>query len=196
MGAEARALFLDRDGVINVDRHYVHRIEDFEFVPGIFELCATAAELGYRLVVATNQAGIGRGLYTEADFQRLTAWMLDAFAQRGIRIARVYHCPDHPTAGIGAYCRDSFDRKPNPGMLLRAQADLGLDLRRSVFVGDKDSDMAAGRAAGVGHLVKLDAQVEGVRRAADVTVVGSLYEARDQLRRLEAAPNDRRVGAP
>ncbi|HOW46399.1 MAG TPA: HAD-IIIA family hydrolase, partial [Rubrivivax sp.] len=83
----ARALFLDRDGVINADRHYVHRIEDFEFVPGIFELCSTAAELGYRLVVATNQAGIGRGLYTEADFQRLTEWMLDVFGQRGIRIA-------------------------------------------------------------------------------------------------------------
>ena len=194
--AVARALFLDRDGVINVDRHYVHRIEDFEFVPGIFELCSTAAELGYRLVVATNQAGIGRGLYTEADFQRLTEWMLDVFGQRGIRIARVYHCPDHPTAGIGAHRRDSFDRKPNPGMLLRAQAELGLDLRRCVFLGDKDSDMAAGRAAGVGHLVKLDAQAEGVRRAADVTVVASLHEASTVLRRLETASNDRRVGAP
>ena len=192
----ARALFLDRDGVINADRHYVHRIEDFEFVPGIFELCSTAAELGYRLVVATNQAGIGRGLYTEADFQRLTEWMLDVFGQRGIRIARVYHCPDHPTAGIGVHRRDSFDRKPNPGMLLRAQADLGLDLRRSVFVGDKDSDMAAGRAAGVGQLVKLDAQTKGAHGAGDVTMVGSLYEACDQLRRLETAPKDRRVGAP
>lgn len=194
--AVARALFLDRDGVINVDRHYVHRIEDFEFVPGIFVLCATAAELGYRLVVATNQAGIGRGLYTEADFQRLTAWMLDVFGQRGIRIARVYHCPDHPTAGIGAYRRDSFDRKPNPGMLLRAQAELGIELRRSVFVGDKDSDMAAGRAAGVGHLVKLDAQAERVHRAADVTVVRSLDEASTVLRRLETAPVGSRSGAP
>ncbi|HOW46400.1 MAG TPA: HAD-IA family hydrolase, partial [Rubrivivax sp.] len=127
---------------------------------------------------------------------RLTEWMLDVFGQRGIRIARVYHCPDHPTAGIGAHRRDSFDRKPNPGMLLRAQAELGLDLRRCVFLGDKDSDMAAGRAAGVGHLVKLDAQAEGVRRAADVTVVASLHEASTVLRRLETASNDRRVGAP
>lgn len=150
-----KALFLDRDGVINVDRNYVHRIEDFEFLPGIFELCAAAVERGYLIVVITNQAGIGRGLYTEADFQQLTAWMVDAFLQRGIDIARVYHCPYHPTAGIGKFRRESFDRKPNPGMLLKARDDLNLDLAGSLFIGDKDSDMAAGLAAGVGHLVKL-----------------------------------------
>lgn len=149
------ALFLDRDGVINVDRRHVHRIEDFEFLPGIFELCAAAAECGYLLVVVTNQAGIGRGYYTEADFQRLTAWMVDAFRQRGVEIARVYHCPYHPTAGIGEYRRESPDRKPNPGMLLKARDELNLDLAGSLLIGDKDSDMAAGLAAGVGHLLKL-----------------------------------------
>jgi D-glycero-D-manno-heptose 1,7-bisphosphate phosphatase len=169
--AQARkALFLDRDGVINFDRHHVHRIEDFEFIPGIFELCDTAAQRGFLLVVVTNQAGIGRGLYTEADFQRLTTWMVGVFRQRAIDIARVYHCPYHPTAGIGEYRRESFDRKPNPGMLLRARDELGLDLSRSVFVGDKDSDMAAGRAAGVGRLLKL---VSGAERmpSAEVPVV-------------------------
>jgi len=150
-----KALFLDRDGVINVDRHHVHRIEDFEFLPGIFELCAAAVERGFLLVVVTNQAGIGRGLYTESDFQRLTTWMVDAFQQRGITIARVYHCPFHPTAGIGDYRRESFDRKPNPGMLIKARDDLGLDLAGSVLIGDKDSDMAAGRAARVGRLLRL-----------------------------------------
>lgn len=149
------ALFLDRDGVINVERHYVHRIEDFEFVDGIFELCRTAQTLGLRLVVVTNQAGIGRGYYTTADFEHLTAWMLRQFATRGIAIDRVYHCPYHPTAGLGAYRRDSPDRKPAPGMILKARADLDLDLSRSVLVGDKPSDIAAGRAAGVRHNVLL-----------------------------------------
>jgi D-glycero-D-manno-heptose 1,7-bisphosphate phosphatase len=178
-----KALFLDRDGVINVDRHHVHRIEDFEFLPGIFELCATAAKTGYLLVVVTNQAGIGRGLYTEADFQRLTAWMVDVFRQRGIEIARVYHCPYHPTAGIGEYRRESFDRKPNPGMLLRARDELGLDLSRSVFIGDKDSDMAAGRAAGVGRLLRLASADETVASppGRDTVVIFRLPAAADWL---------------
>lgn len=150
-----RALFLDRDGVINVEKNYVYRIEDFEFLPGIFELTATARDLGFALVVVTNQAGIGRGCYTETDYQRLTDWMLGEFRSRGVVIDRVYHCPYHPTAGIGEYLRESFDRKPNPGMILRAQQDLGLDLPGCILLGDKDSDIAAGRAAGVGHLLLL-----------------------------------------
>jgi D-glycero-D-manno-heptose 1,7-bisphosphate phosphatase len=90
-----------------------------------------------------------------ADFERLTRWMVDAFGERSVAIDRVYHCPYHPTAGVGAYRRDSFDRKPNPGMLLRARDELGLDLSRSAFVGDQDTDMEAGRRAGVGTLIRL-----------------------------------------
>jgi D-glycero-D-manno-heptose 1,7-bisphosphate phosphatase len=184
------ALFLDRDGVINVEKNYVHRIENFEFVPGIFELCAVAAELGLRPVVVTNQAGIGRGYYTEADFQALTAWMLERFRERAIEIAAVYHCPYHPTAGVGEYRRESADRKPNPGMLLKAYNDLRLDLAHSAFVGDKDTDMAAGRAAGVGHLVKLDELAEGLHTIGDVTVVRSLFEAAAHLRAVCPTPID------
>lgn len=183
--APARALFLDRDGVINVDHHYVHRVEDFEFLPGIFELCAVARDAGLQLVVVTNQAGIGRGLYGEAEFQALTQWMCGRFRAQGIDIARVYHCPFHPTAGIGDYRRESFDRKPQPGMLLHARDELGLDLAASAFLGDQDTDMAAGRAAGVGRLLKL---VPGAADAVeadmetDVQVVGSLDEATQALR--------------
>jgi D-glycero-D-manno-heptose 1,7-bisphosphate phosphatase len=155
MTAVRKALFLDRDGVINVEKNYVYRIEDFEFMPGIFDLCAQAQALGYCLVVITNQAGIARGYYSEADYQRLTDWMLGEFRARGITIDRVYHCPYHPTEGIGAYRRDSFHRKPNPGMILDARDALGLDLSRSVLVGDKDSDIEAGRAAGVRYNLKL-----------------------------------------
>jgi D-glycero-D-manno-heptose 1,7-bisphosphate phosphatase len=150
-----RALFLDRDGVINVEKNYVWRIEDFEFTPGIFDLCAIAQRNGLVPIVVTNQAGIGRGYYTERDFQRLTEWMLDRFTEQGIRIGRVYHCPFHPAEGIGAYRCESYDRKPNPGMILRAKAEFQLDLSASVLVGDKESDIAAGRAAGVGYNLKL-----------------------------------------
>jgi len=183
-----KALFLDRDGVINVDHHYVCRVEDFDFVPGIFELCATAADLGYVLVVVTNQAGIGRGLYTEADFERLTDWMVDTFRGRGIEIARVYHCPYHPTEGVGAYRRESFDRKPNPGMLLRARDDLQLDLGSSILIGDKDSDMRAGAAAGVGRLLHFTGETGLTDQATDgVVFVTTLEQAGECLRREASA---------
>ncbi len=176
-GQKRRALFLDRDGVINVEKNYVHRIEDFEFLPGIFELCATARALGFALVVITNQAGIGRGYYTEADFQRLTDWMLGEFRARGIAIERVYHCPYHPTAGVGEYRCDSFDRKPNPGMILKARDELHLDLNACVLIGDKDSDIAAGRTAGVGHLLWLG-HPDRAHVAPDVVQVGDLTAAK------------------
>lgn len=150
-----KALFLDRDGVINVERGYVHSREAFEFVPGIFELCRSAQHLGYLLVVVTNQAGIARGYYSEAVFSELTNWMMDRFEEQNITINRLYYCPYHPVFGIGKYKHDSLDRKPNPGMLLKAQAELGLDLESSIIVGDNLSDIEAGRAAGVGTRVLL-----------------------------------------
>jgi D-glycero-D-manno-heptose 1,7-bisphosphate phosphatase len=150
-----RAVFLDRDGVINVEKNYVHRIEDFEFIDGIFELCAEAQRMGYKLIVITNQAGIGRGYYTVADFERLTEWMVGQFAARGITIDRVYYCPYHPTEGIGGYRRESFDRKPNPGMILRAREEFALDLARSILVGDRESDIEAGATAGIGRNLRV-----------------------------------------
>lgn len=144
-----RALFLDRDGVINVYRTYVHRIEDFEFVEGIFDLCLLAQRLDFKIFVITNQAGIGRGYYSVEDFARLTEWMLGQLRARGIHIEKVYFCPYHPTAGIGKYRQDSFERKPNPGMILQAKKEFDLDLSKSILIGDKDSDLVAGRAAGV-----------------------------------------------
>jgi D-glycero-D-manno-heptose 1,7-bisphosphate phosphatase len=182
------ALFLDRDGVINVEKNYVHRIEQFEFLPGIFDLCAAARDLGYLLVVVTNQAGIGRGYYTEDAYRALTDWMLARFRDHRIAIARVYHCPYHPTAGLGAYRRDSFERKPNPGMILRARDELGIALERSVLIGDKDSDMAAGRAAGVAILLKLSHGLEAEGPGeADVIPVATLDAASEWLRRKGAA---------
>jgi D-glycero-D-manno-heptose 1,7-bisphosphate phosphatase len=150
-----KALFLDRDGVINVEKGYVHRPEDCHFLPGIFELCQAAQDLGYLLLVTTNQAGIARGYYTESDFLKFTDWMAGRFAEQQIQIARVYYCPYHPVHGIGKYKVDSPDRKPNPGMLLRAQADFDLDLGSSVLIGDRLSDICAADAAGVGTRILL-----------------------------------------
>jgi len=143
------ALFLDRDGVINRDLGYVHRIDQVVFVDGIFELCRAAAARKMPIVVVTNQAGIGRGYYTEADFQTLTDWMRARFQQEGTPLAAVYHCPFHPEHGVGDYRRDSCDRKPQPGMLLRARTDLGLAMGSSVMVGDTLNDMVAAQRAGV-----------------------------------------------
>lgn len=145
-----RALFLDRDGVINHDSGYTSSAENFRFIEGIFDLCRAAKRLGYLLIVVTNQAGIGRGYYSEQDFLTLTEWMRERFEAEGAPVTDVFYCPYHPEYGVGRYKKDSSYRKPNPGMLLRAAKKHGLDLARSIMIGDKDSDMQAASKAGVG----------------------------------------------
>ena len=157
--ARTPALFLDRDGVINVDRGYVHRIEDIEFIPGIFELARFAAsELRWPIVVVTNQSGIGRGYFGETAYRAVTDWMCERFRSERAPIAKVYHCPFHPEHGLGAYKADHEWRKPNPGMFLQAASDLSLDLPSSALVGDKRDDIAAAAAAGVPLRIRLDPQ--------------------------------------
>lgn len=167
------ALFLDRDGVINVEKNYVHRIEDFEFIDGIFDLCRGATAAGMAVVVVTNQAGIGRGHYSVDQFLVLTEWMCGRFSDAGVEIDAVYYCPHHPDHGLGKYRTDSFDRKPNPGMILRARDELNLSLENSVLVGDKASDIAAARAASVGRAVLLAAHAVAITPAPDIQA-GSL----------------------
>ena len=135
-----KALFLDRDGVINADRGYVYRACDFEFKSGIFELCALFLQKGYEIFVVTNQSGIARGFYSEKDFEILSEFMLAEFAKRGVKIAKIYHCPHLE----GCECR-----KPKPGMILRARAEFGVNLSESVLIGDNLTDMQAGANAGI-----------------------------------------------
>lgn len=156
-----RALFLDRDGVVNVEIGYLHRIEDVQFVPGIFSLCRTAMRLGYRLMVVTNQAGIARGLYSEADFETLMTWMRQALRAEGVELDAVYYCPYHPEHGEGKYKREHEDRKPGTGMLRRAAQEFGVSLAESVMVGDRCSDIAAANMAGLKEVFLL----EGTERA-------------------------------
>ncbi|ABL99742.1 D-glycero-beta-D-manno-heptose 1,7-bisphosphate 7-phosphatase [Shewanella amazonensis] len=144
-----RAVFLDRDGVINKDHGYVHTVDDFEYIEGVFEACLALKNMGFKLVVVTNQSGIARGMYTEDDFHSLTEWMDWNFADKGVDLDGIYYCPHHPEKGIGEYKQDCDCRKPKPGMLESAAKFLKLDLANSVMVGDKADDMRAAEAAGI-----------------------------------------------
>lgn len=145
-----RAAFIDRDGVLNEERAFVHRIEDFEFVPGAVEALQALTTAGYALVVVTNQSGIARGLYTEADYQALTAHMRKRLSSAGVRLDDVEYCPHLPDAPVSRYRKDCECRKPRPGMLRHAIATLDIDPEASFLVGDRLSDVEAGRAAGIG----------------------------------------------
>lgn len=171
---KCKALFLDRDGVINIDHGYVHRIEDFEFLDGIFELCQVAQEKGLKIIIVTNQAGIARGFYTEHDFAVLSKYMLAAFDKKGIKITDIFFCPYHPEHGIGHYKKDAECRKPNPGMILQAAAAYDIDLSTSFLLGDKMSDIEAGLAAGVGHNILFSSV--GECNLHDIPIVSSHAE--------------------
>jgi D-glycero-D-manno-heptose 1,7-bisphosphate phosphatase len=150
------ALFLDRDGVVNVNHGYVHTAERTQWLPGIFDLCAVARDAGYVLVIVTNQAGIARGYYSEAQFLEYTRWVHEAFAARGVPLHATIYCPHHPLAGVGDLCVECGCRKPAPGMFETAARLFGLALDRSVMVGDKETDLVAASRAGVhkGFLVE------------------------------------------
>jgi D-glycero-D-manno-heptose 1,7-bisphosphate phosphatase len=144
-----RALFLDRDGVVNEEVGYLHRVEEVRFVDGIFSLCRTAAVLRYRLIVVTNQAGIARGYYSEPDFEALMEFMRGKLRVEGVELDAVYYCPFHPEHGVGKYRREHEDRKPGTGMLRRGAREFGVELSESILVGDRCSDVGAANAAGL-----------------------------------------------
>jgi len=168
-----KALFLDRDGVVNRELSYLSRAEQVEWVPGLWDLCARARDAGFLLIVVTNQSGIARGMYSEEDFHALMAWMRDQFRAHGVEMAAYYYCPHHPQHGIGEYKRDCADRKPNPGMLLHAAREFSLDLAQCVMVGDRCSDIAAANAARIGKVFLLEG-TEQRPCAGDYTAIARL----------------------
>jgi D-glycero-D-manno-heptose 1,7-bisphosphate phosphatase len=177
---ECRALILDRDGVVHVEKGYLWRAEEVEFLPGLWELCRTARARGYVIVIVTNQSGIGRGFYSEEDLKELMEWMGGRFRDEGLDLAGWYYCPHHPE-GQGQYKKECFDRKPGPGMILRAAEDLNLDLARSVMVGDRCSDVGAANAACVGRMFLL-AGTEAGKCNGEYQAVGDLSEVTSALR--------------
>jgi len=166
-----KALFLDRDGVVNKEKNYLFKIEDFEFIDGVFETCRYFQDNGYLIIIITNQAGIARGKYTEDDFKILTSWMLKKFEEEDIKISRVYHCPHHPDFSGECECR-----KPKPKMILEAQKEFKLDLSQSILVGDKNSDIETGIKVGIkmNYLVETGHPIE--ENKFDVKIIHSLKD--------------------
>jgi D-glycero-D-manno-heptose 1,7-bisphosphate phosphatase len=160
--------FLDRDGVLNVDRGYVHRSEELEFLTGAPEAVRLLNDAGYRTVVVTNQSGIARGLYDEAELQGFHAYMREQLAAYGARIDAIYYCPHHPQGSVARFAIACDCRKPKTGLLEQAARDCAVDRKRSFLIGDKDDDVTAAAAFGI-RGIKFDAAkdslVEVVRRA-------------------------------
>jgi len=146
-----RAIFLDRDGVMNVDNGYVSVVDDFEFIDGVIESLQVLKEKGYLIVMITNQSGIARGYFTEEQFHTLTEWMDWSLADRGVDLDGIYYCPHHAEHGIGKYKIDCDCRKPKAGMINEAVQELGIDISQAILVGDKVSDLQAGIAAGISN---------------------------------------------
>ncbi|MCU4674222.1 D-glycero-beta-D-manno-heptose 1,7-bisphosphate 7-phosphatase [Catenovulum sp. 2E275] len=176
-----KALLLDRDGIINHDFAYVHKIEDFKFTDHIFALCKQAQSLGYLIVVVTNQAGIARGYYTEQDVRQLHQWMIAEFAKQEITISKAYYCPHHPEYGGTQYLHNCLCRKPMPGMLLQAKREFNLDLTQSVMIGDRESDVKAALAAGVNRRILIQSDYtkqDNLAASAATEVVESLTQVK------------------
>ncbi|MDR0942011.1 MAG: HAD family hydrolase [Holosporales bacterium] len=157
---KSKALFLDRDGVINVDYIDVSKKENFEFINGIFEVCIAAQKLGYKLIVITNQSGVSRGVYTEEDVVNLHCYMKEEFLKHGIIITDIYVCT--------SWDDSHEDRKPNPGMLLKAREKYSIDMKSSIMLGDKERDVLAGINAGCGKTILFSSDIAETK--ADIIV--------------------------
>ena len=153
MAQPVSAIFLDRDGTLNVDHGYVHEIDNFQFIDGVIDACLKLKEMGFLLVLVTNQSGIARGKFTEDQFLTLTEWMDWSLADRCVDLDGIYFCPHHPEGLVKEFTQACDCRKPQPGMFLTAKEELGIDMASSYMVGDKLEDMQAAAAAGVGHKI-------------------------------------------
>jgi D-glycero-D-manno-heptose 1,7-bisphosphate phosphatase len=148
-----RAVFLDRDGTLIHDPGYLGDPSGVALLPGVADALRALSNAGFALVVCTNQSGIARGRYAPSDYERVARRLEEALAEEGVRLLATYHCPFHPEGTVVAFARDSEDRKPAPGMWLRAAADHGIDLGRSYSVGDGERDVVAGKRAGTTSLL-------------------------------------------
>ena len=137
-----KVAFLDRDGVINRDEGYTHKIEQFEFIEGTIESLKRLLNASYSIVIITNQSGIGRGLYAESEYEQLTHWYKQELRVKGIKITDIFHCPHHPDDNCEC-------RKPLPGLFQQAAKLYDIDFSSSIMIGDKISDIQAADAVGI-----------------------------------------------
>ena len=141
-----KTIFLDRDGVINKEVNYLHKIDDFEFIDGIFNACLYFQNLGYKIIIVSNQSGIYRGYYNENDYKIITKWMLAQFKEKGITILDTFYCPHGPKSTCKC-------RKPKPGMFIEAKTKHNTDMKHSWMIGDKEVDIEAANAAGIKNTI-------------------------------------------
>ncbi|WP_303725876.1 D-glycero-beta-D-manno-heptose 1,7-bisphosphate 7-phosphatase [Anaerovibrio lipolyticus] len=144
-----KAVFFDRDGTLNEEVHYLHKIEDFKWIEGAIDAIKYCNDNGYLAIVITNQSGVARGYYPESDIMKLYDWMNDDLAKHGAHLDGIYYCPHHPTGKVREYAIDCDCRKPKPGMLFKAQKDHNIDLKSSYLIGDGVRDVECAEAAGV-----------------------------------------------
>ena len=171
-----KVIFLDRDGVINQEVGYLHKVEDFKFIDGIFKACKHFQSLGYKLIVVTNQSGIDRGYYQEEDFLYLTKWMLAQFGDNDVDILEVFFCPHGPKSRCNC-------RKPHPGLLLQARDKYEINMEYSWMIGDKESDIEAAMAAGITNTILVKSgHIINERNAKAKFILDSIKETKDIIR--------------
>lgn len=144
-----KAVFFDRDGTLNEEVHYLHKIEDFKWIEGAIDAIKYCNDNGYLAIVITNQSGVARGFYPESDIMKLYNWMNTDLAKYGAHLDGIYYCPHHPTGKVKEYTMECDCRKPKPGMLFKAQKDHNIDLKSSYLIGDGARDVECAEAAGV-----------------------------------------------
>ena len=168
-----KTIFLDRDGVINKEKNYLYKIEDFEFINGVFEACRYFTNLEYKIIIITNQSGISRHFYTENDYVNLTKWMINQFNNNDINILDIFHCPHEPKSNCNC-------RKPNPGMFLEAKTKYNIDMKSSWMIGDRENDIIAANNAGIHNtiLVKSGHKVNEEKSNAKF-IIESIYQSKE-----------------
>tara|TARA_B100000787_G_scaffold142632_1_gene112033 strand:+ start:355 stop:882 length:528 start_codon:yes stop_codon:yes gene_type:complete len=168
-----KTIFLDRDGVINKEKNYLYKIEDFEFINGVFEACRYFTNLEYKIIIITNQSGISRHFYTENDYVNLTKWMINQFNDNDINILDIFHCPHEPKSNCNC-------RKPNPGMFLEAKTKYNIDMKSSWMIGDRENDIIAANNAGIHNtiLVKSGHKVNEEKSNAKF-IIESIYQSKE-----------------
>lgn len=174
-----KAVFLDRDGTINIEKNYLYRIEDFEYIDGAVEALHILEGLGYLLIVITNQSGIARGYYTEEDFEYLNQWMLTDLVQKGIHIAQIYHCPHYSGGVVKKYAVECGCRKPGTKLFWQAQKEFWIDMNYSYAIGDNMRDISVCLESSVQGIILDKSGQDFFAEGKGETVERTIWQCRD-----------------
>lgn len=193
-----KVVFLDRDGTINVEKNYLYKIEEFEYIDGAVDALRILQDLGYMLIIITNQSGIARGFYTEADFLQLNHWMIEDLREKGVQIEKVYYCPHHPEGVIAEYSGACDCRKPGTGLFWQAQKELQIDMAKSYAIGDKIRDLAICKESDVHGILLDDREKKSISNrmnamsgAEQIHSCSNILEAAEWILEYEAGKRDK-----